>query len=89
MCDLGRFDTRCNRLLYFIAWTLEGMSGCVRRMRKPHVPIQPRWVDAATRRAGVATPPPAQRPLIRRSRRESLPSDDRPAPPPDSEAPRP
>ena len=43
MCDLGRFDMRCNRLLYFIAWTLEGMSGCVRRMRMPHVPIQPRW----------------------------------------------
>ena len=27
----------CKLLQYFLAWTLEGMSGCVRRMRMPHV----------------------------------------------------
>ena len=38
-------ERECGRkgMLYFLAWTLEGMSGCVRRMRMPHVPIQPRW----------------------------------------------
>ncbi len=32
-------ERECGRkgMLYFLAWTLEGMSGCVRRMRMPHV----------------------------------------------------
>ena len=30
VCDLGRFDTRCNRLLYFLALKVSSGSGVVR-----------------------------------------------------------